>query len=54
MSGASTGTVTFTQIDYTAGGLIEGTFADVRLDRDEPDDTVHIVFADGSFHCRVE
>ena len=53
MSGVSEGTIVFEQIGYDTGDLIEGTFDDIRLDRDETDDTVHIQVVDGSFHCRI-
>lgn len=54
MSSAGEGTVVFEQIGYSPGSLIEGTFDDVRLDRDDLDDTVHILAVNGRFHCRVE
>lgn len=54
MSGATDGTLVFEQIGYSSGDLIGGTFDNVRLDRDEPDDTVHILAVNGQFHCQVE
>jgi hypothetical protein len=54
MSGATDGTLVFEQVGYSSGSLIDGTFDNVRLDRDEPDDTVHILATSGEFHCRVE
>ncbi|MBN2497058.1 MAG: hypothetical protein JXR96_20870 [Deltaproteobacteria bacterium] len=53
MSGAQAGSVTFSQVGYTPGDRLEGSFDGLRLDRDEPDDTVHIAVDDGSFCCRV-
>lgn len=52
MSTVSSGTITFDTIGYGGGDILNGAF-DVTLDRDEPDDTVHITIQNGAFHCRV-
>lgn len=48
---ATGGTVTFDAVTNERGSVVEGSF-DVALDRDEPDDRVHIAIS-GLFRCRI-
>ena len=52
-SGVSEGQVVFEQVGYEPGDAIEGTFDGIVLDRNEPDDVVHIEADSGIFRCRV-
>ncbi len=54
ISTAGDGRVTFSALDYAPGSAIDGTFDGIVMQRDEPDDQVHITADDGSFHCRVD
>ncbi len=53
ISTVSSGTITFTAVGYESGDLIEGTFDDVILVRNDVDDMVNIRLDDGAFSCTV-
>jgi len=48
------GEIIFDQVGYTSGDPIAGTFGGVRMERDDPDDTIVITAEDGVFSCRVK
>jgi hypothetical protein len=49
LSSVTSGQVTFDSVDYVPDHVLSGTFDNVLLERDDPDDTVHITLAAGSF-----
>jgi hypothetical protein len=53
ISTVSSGVITFTAVGYESGDLIEGTFDDVILVRNDVDDMVNIRLDDGTFTCIV-
>jgi hypothetical protein len=53
ISSVNSGTITIDTLGYESGDVISGTFDDVVMMRDEPDDMVNIRLDDGSFSCTV-
>ena len=48
------GSVTFTQVGYQSGDLIEGIFDQLLLESDTSDETIHIEVNEGVFRYRME
>lgn len=54
LSTISEGRITFDEVSYEPGATVSGTFDDVLLERDDPDDeTVRIQVMDGTFSARI-
>jgi hypothetical protein len=53
ISSVNSGSITIDTLGYESGDTISGTFDDVELIRDDPDDMVHIRLDDGTFTCTV-
>jgi hypothetical protein len=53
LSSVNSGSIVFTEIGYDSGDRIAGTFDDVQMMRDDPDDMVMIRLDDGAFECEV-
>jgi hypothetical protein len=53
LSTVTSGQITFHSVDYVPDHVLSGTFDNVLLERTDPDDTVHITLAAGSFSVIV-
>jgi len=54
ISSVEGGTVNFDLVGYGSGDPIEGTFDDILMSRDEPDNTIRISVTNGVFRCKVK